>query len=156
MMRKGILAGLALGAAMLSGSVFAADKFSIVYIPKNTGNPYFDSLVAGFEEGQEMPLVINAPFRLFRDGLGEGPGGAVPASGHGVDVRHVPGRTDACRMVPGRGIDHIGPGRLSGRRRTLVAAGDTGSAGQHTHSHSPPAARQHRWRRGDRCGVHIC
>jgi rhamnose transport system substrate-binding protein len=51
MFRKSLLAGLALGVVMLSGSAYAADTFSIVYIPKNTGNPYFDSLVAGFQDG---------------------------------------------------------------------------------------------------------
>jgi rhamnose transport system substrate-binding protein len=29
----------------------AADPVKIVYIPKNTGNPYFDSIVKGFEDG---------------------------------------------------------------------------------------------------------
>jgi rhamnose transport system substrate-binding protein len=39
-------------AATLWGSgAFAADPVKIVYIPKNTGNPYFDSIIKGFEAG---------------------------------------------------------------------------------------------------------
>ncbi|MDP1730973.1 MAG: substrate-binding domain-containing protein [Devosia sp.] len=48
MFKKTLLAGLALSVAMISGVALAQDKVSIVYIPKNTGNPYFDSLVQGF------------------------------------------------------------------------------------------------------------
>ena len=33
-----------------ASAAFAQDPVSIVYIPKNTGNPYFDSLVKGFED----------------------------------------------------------------------------------------------------------
>jgi rhamnose transport system substrate-binding protein len=51
MLRRSLLAGLALGLAMVVGTAFAQDKVSIVYIPKNTGNPYFDSLVQGFVDG---------------------------------------------------------------------------------------------------------
>ena len=51
MLRKSLLAGLALGFSVLAGAAMAEDKVSIVYIPKNTGNPYFDSLVKGFEDG---------------------------------------------------------------------------------------------------------
>ena len=39
MLRRSLLAGLALGLAMVVGTAFAQDKVSIVYIPKNTGNP---------------------------------------------------------------------------------------------------------------------
>ena len=31
----------------------AAGPFKIVYIPKNTGNPYFDSIIAGFTKACE-------------------------------------------------------------------------------------------------------
>jgi rhamnose transport system substrate-binding protein len=34
---------------MITGS-FAADQLKIVYIGKNTGNPYFDSITGGFED----------------------------------------------------------------------------------------------------------
>jgi rhamnose transport system substrate-binding protein len=51
MFKKSLIAGLALGAVMIANAAFAADKVSIVYIPKNTGNPYFDSLVQGFVDG---------------------------------------------------------------------------------------------------------
>ena len=42
-----------LGAAAAVGlttAVFAADPLKIVYIGKNTGNPYFDSITGGFED----------------------------------------------------------------------------------------------------------
>ena len=40
-----------LAAALVAGTAAAQDDpVQIVYIPKNTGNPYFDSLVAGFED----------------------------------------------------------------------------------------------------------
>ncbi|MEW9305668.1 substrate-binding domain-containing protein [Labrys neptuniae] len=52
MLRKTLLLGLSLGLALTAAvSAQAADKVSIVYIPKNTGNPYFDSLVKGFQDG---------------------------------------------------------------------------------------------------------
>ena len=44
------LAALAAGAALTAAPALAQDPVQIVYIPKNTGNPYFDSLVAGFED----------------------------------------------------------------------------------------------------------
>lgn len=51
MFKKLTLAGMALGLAFAAGAVRAEDKVSIVYIPKNTGNPYFDSLEQGFRDG---------------------------------------------------------------------------------------------------------
>jgi rhamnose transport system substrate-binding protein len=45
----GSLIGLAAGAAMVGGAL-AADPMKIVYIGKNTGNPYFDSITGGFED----------------------------------------------------------------------------------------------------------
>ena len=45
------ITGLVIGLAMLAGPVSAADTTSIAYIPKNTGNPYFDSLEQGFRDG---------------------------------------------------------------------------------------------------------
>jgi rhamnose transport system substrate-binding protein len=51
MMKKLLLASLALGAAIMTSAAFSAEKLSLVYIPKNTGNPYFDSLVQGFVDG---------------------------------------------------------------------------------------------------------
>jgi rhamnose transport system substrate-binding protein len=50
MKRRTVLAGLATSAAVIAGAAAAQDTVDIVYIPKNTGNPYFDSLVAGFED----------------------------------------------------------------------------------------------------------
>ena len=44
---KATLAALAL---LIAAPAAAQDPVQIVYIPKNTGNPYFDSLVAGFED----------------------------------------------------------------------------------------------------------
>lgn len=51
MLNKSLLTGLALGLIAIAGVARAADKVSIVYIPKNTGNPYFDSLEQGFRDG---------------------------------------------------------------------------------------------------------
>ena len=44
---KATLAALAM---LIAAPAAAQDPVQIVYIPKNTGNPYFDSLVAGFED----------------------------------------------------------------------------------------------------------
>ena len=44
---KTTLAALAM---LIAAPALAQDPVQIVYIPKNTGNPYFDSLVAGFED----------------------------------------------------------------------------------------------------------
>lgn len=51
MLKRTFLAatGLALGLTMVTGA-FAADPLKIVYIGKNTGNPYFDSITGGFED----------------------------------------------------------------------------------------------------------
>jgi rhamnose transport system substrate-binding protein len=46
--RSGIIALTVLLASLLTFAV-AQDPIRIVYIPKNTGNPYFDSIIAGFE-----------------------------------------------------------------------------------------------------------
>ena len=48
-MLKKSLFGLALGLTMATGAL-AQDPLSIVYIGKNTGNPYFDSITGGFED----------------------------------------------------------------------------------------------------------
>ena len=50
MFKKLTIAAVALGLSVAASAALAADKVSIVYIPKNTGNPYFDSLVQGFVE----------------------------------------------------------------------------------------------------------
>lgn len=50
MLKKALLLGVSLGVAMASGAAVAQDPVQIAYIPKNTGNPYFDSLVGGFED----------------------------------------------------------------------------------------------------------
>src|SRR3954447_9644946 len=49
MLKKSLLAGLAISLTMITGA-FAADNFKIVYIGKNTGNPYFDSITGGFQD----------------------------------------------------------------------------------------------------------
>ncbi len=49
MLKKSTLIGLAAGFAMLA-SAAVAEPLKIVYIGKNTGNPYFDSITAGFED----------------------------------------------------------------------------------------------------------
>ncbi len=47
-----MLRTLLLATALIAGgAAYAADPVSIVYVPKNTGNPYFDSVVAGFQDG---------------------------------------------------------------------------------------------------------
>lgn len=63
-MLKKTLAGLALGLGMVTGAL-AQDPLSIVYIGKNTGNPYFDSINGGFvdackEIGCEYEFVAPA------------------------------------------------------------------------------------------------
>ncbi len=40
----------AVAAIALTSGAYAADAFKIVYIGKNTGNPYFDSITGGFED----------------------------------------------------------------------------------------------------------
>ena len=50
MINKVLLAGLATGVAMFATGAFAAHDFKVVYIGKNTGNPYFDSITGGFED----------------------------------------------------------------------------------------------------------
>ena len=49
-MRKSIVSSLALSLALASTAAFAQDPIEIVYIGKNTGNPYFDSITGGFED----------------------------------------------------------------------------------------------------------
>lgn len=51
MPRTKLLTALAVAAGLFAGSALAADPVKIVYIPKNTGNPYFDSIIKGFEDG---------------------------------------------------------------------------------------------------------
>jgi rhamnose transport system substrate-binding protein len=52
MLNKRLFAAIAVGAGLIAaGQAYAADPVSIVYIPKNTGNPYFDSIIKGFEDG---------------------------------------------------------------------------------------------------------
>jgi rhamnose transport system substrate-binding protein len=48
--RKSIVSSLALSLALASTAAFAQDPLEIVYIGKNTGNPYFDSITGGFED----------------------------------------------------------------------------------------------------------
>jgi rhamnose transport system substrate-binding protein len=48
-LKKSTLIGLSAGLAMLAGAA-VADPIKIVYIGKNTGNPYFDSITGGFED----------------------------------------------------------------------------------------------------------
>lgn len=48
-MKKSILSGLALGLTFAATVAFA-DPIKIVYIGKNTGNPYFDSITGGFKD----------------------------------------------------------------------------------------------------------
>ena len=51
MFKKSLLIGLAASLAMMAGAAFAADPLKIVFVGKNTGNPYFDGLIQGFEDG---------------------------------------------------------------------------------------------------------
>ncbi|HVW92620.1 MAG TPA: substrate-binding domain-containing protein [Devosia sp.] len=48
-MKTSLFAGLALGVVMATGAM-AADAIKIVYVGKNTGNPYFDSITGGFQD----------------------------------------------------------------------------------------------------------
>ncbi|RYH05243.1 MAG: hypothetical protein EON57_08165 [Alphaproteobacteria bacterium] len=62
--KKALVLGLAAGLA-LATTAFAADPLKIVYIGKNTGNPYFDSITGGFvdackELGCEFEFVAPA------------------------------------------------------------------------------------------------
>ena len=50
MLKKTLLTGLALAMTMATTMAIAQDPLSIVYIGKNTGNPYFDSITGGFED----------------------------------------------------------------------------------------------------------
>ena len=47
---KSLLFGVA-ASVVFSTSAFAADPLKITFIGKNTGNPYFDGLIKGFEDG---------------------------------------------------------------------------------------------------------
>ncbi|WP_421758682.1 substrate-binding domain-containing protein [Devosia sp.] len=49
MLKRTFLAGLAFGLTLVTGA-YAADPVKIVYIGKNTGNPYFDSITGGFQD----------------------------------------------------------------------------------------------------------
>ena len=49
MLKKSLLIGLTAGMVFATGA-FAQDPLKIVYIGKNTGNPYFDSITGGFED----------------------------------------------------------------------------------------------------------
>ena len=49
-MKKTLLTGLAVSLTVLTTAAFAQDPIKIVYIGKNTGNPYFDSITGGFED----------------------------------------------------------------------------------------------------------
>lgn len=53
MLRKSLLLGAAAGLALATTAAYAQDPLSIVYIGKNTGNPYFDSITGGFEDACE-------------------------------------------------------------------------------------------------------
>ena len=50
MLKKSLLLGTALGFALASGAALAQDPVQIVFVGKNTGNPYFDPLIEGFED----------------------------------------------------------------------------------------------------------
>ena len=50
MLKKSMLLGVAASFVLSAGLAFAADPIKIVYIGKNTGNPYFDSITGGFED----------------------------------------------------------------------------------------------------------
>lgn len=39
--------------ARLGAAAQDAETYDVVYIPKNTGNPYFDTIIKGFEEGAD-------------------------------------------------------------------------------------------------------
>lgn len=52
MLKKSLLIGLAASLAFVTGAI-AQDAIKIVYIGKNTGNPYFDSITGGFEDACE-------------------------------------------------------------------------------------------------------
>ncbi|MEM7445611.1 MAG: substrate-binding domain-containing protein [Pseudomonadota bacterium] len=49
-MRKLTLIATAAAIGLMAGAATAQDQVEIVYIPKNTGNPYFDSIIGGFAD----------------------------------------------------------------------------------------------------------
>jgi rhamnose transport system substrate-binding protein len=51
MLKKTLGSALAAAVTIVGSGALAADAVKIVYIPKNTGNPYFDSIIKGFEDG---------------------------------------------------------------------------------------------------------
>ena len=53
MLRKSVLLGTVAGLVLAATAAYAQDPVSIVYIGKNTGNPYFDSITGGFEDACE-------------------------------------------------------------------------------------------------------
>ena len=57
-----ILTGI--GASLVSQSASAATKYTVTYIPKNLGNPYFDAIVNGFKKSAKslnMTVKVVAP-----------------------------------------------------------------------------------------------
>jgi rhamnose transport system substrate-binding protein len=48
--KKSLLSGIAVSLTVMTTAAFAQDPIEIVYIGKNTGNPYFDSITGGFED----------------------------------------------------------------------------------------------------------
>src|SRR4028119_2099273 len=49
-----LLLGLTAALGLATAAVAQDDPLSIVYIGKNTGNPYFDSITGGFEDACEV------------------------------------------------------------------------------------------------------
>ncbi|WDR06701.1 substrate-binding domain-containing protein [Devosia rhodophyticola] len=100
MFKKSLLLGISLSVALISGAALAQDPVSIVYIPKNTGNPYFDSLVAGFEDACKE---LNCEFTMAAPATAEATS-QIPfitaQTQRGVDVIAIsPNSPDAMNQV---------------------------------------------------------
>ena len=112
----------------LASAAFAQDPLSIVYIGKNTGNPYFDSITGGFEDA---------------------------CASLGCEFEFVaPATAEATSQIPfieaqiQRGVEVIAigavgprpvPGQWQAQQRHQAAGGREVLAGRH---HRPPCSRR--------------
>ncbi len=106
MKRRTLLGGIALGAALLGTSALAQDPVSIVYIPKNTGNPYFDSLEAGFRDAcAELGCTFDTAAPATAEATSQIPF-ITAQTQRGVDVITIsPNSPDALNQVLDRARD---------------------------------------------------
>src|SRR5213592_4423440 len=81
-------------------SCFAADPIRIVYIPKNTGNPYFDPMIEGFRKAaEETGMQFDTVAPATADATSQIPLVKAQAQ-RGVNVIAIsPNSTDALNQV---------------------------------------------------------